>query len=79
MQQSSPVSQTFTIDIDKDPQTLYQRFAFVDIIIRSEHFSESLYHINSIPVKRWEPIEKYKNATSIRNINRSVIRQLVRK
>lgn len=77
MQQSSPVSQTFTIDIDKDSQTLYQRFAFVDSIIRSEHFLESLHRINSMPVRRWESIEKYKNTANIRNINRSVIRQLI--
>lgn len=76
MQQSSPVYQHFTPNIDKDPQTLYQQFAFVDSIIRSDHFLDSLYRINSMPVKRWEPVEKHKNIAHIRNVNRSVIRQI---
>lgn len=77
MQQSSPVYQNFTVNIDKDPQTLYQRFAFVDSIIRSEHFLDSLYRINSMPVKRWESVQKHKNISNLRSINQSVMRQII--
>lgn len=77
MQQSAPVYQNFTVNIDKDPQTLYQRFAFVDSIIRSEHFLDSLYRINSMPVKRWESIQKHKDISNLRSINQSVMRQII--
>lgn len=77
MQQSAPVYQNFTVNIDKDPQTLYQRFAFVDSIIRSEHFLDSLYRINSMPVKRWETIQKHKDISNLRSINQSVMRQII--
>lgn len=77
MQQSSIIYQTFTPDVSHDPQTLYQRFAFVDSIIRSEPFFDALHRINSMPVQRWETMETRKNICNIRRANSSVMRQLV--
>ncbi|NDV59826.1 DUF2357 domain-containing protein [Bacteroides sp. 519] len=76
LQQSSLVTQTFTADINKDPQTIYQRFAFVESIIRSDQFIDSLYKINSMPAKRWRTIERHTNICNIRRANNSVIRQI---
>jgi len=77
LRQSSPVSQTFTVDPDSDPQTLYQRFAFVESLIRSESFMDALCRINSMSVKRWETIETAKSICNIRRANRSVMRQIM--
>lgn len=77
MQQSSLIYQHFTVDVEKDSKTLYQRFVFVDSIIRSDHFSDALYRINSLPAKRWDTEEKQKNISGIRKVNSSVVRQLV--
>lgn len=77
MRQSSPVYQTFTIHADKDPQTLYQRFAFVNSIICSEHFPDALHRVNAMPAKRWESVEKIKNTAHVRSFSRSAIRQMV--
>lgn len=76
LQQSSVVSQTFTVDATRDPQTLYQRFSFVDSIIRSEHFADALNRINSMPIRRWEHREKSKSINHIRRAGSSVMRQV---
>lgn len=77
LQQSSIIYQTFTIDANNDPQTLYQRFVFVDSIIKSELFFDSLSRINTMPAKKWESVEKHKNISNIRKTNRSVMRQII--
>lgn len=77
LRQSSVVSQTFTIDATKDPQTLYQRFTFVNSIIRSDQFSDSLYRINAIPMKRREVTETHRNLSNLRRVNSSVMRQMI--
>lgn len=77
MQQSSLIYQHFTVDVEKDSKTLYQRFVFVDSIIRSDHFSDALHRINSLPAKRWDSAEKQKNISNIRKVDSSVVRQMV--
>jgi predicted component of viral defense system (DUF524 family) len=76
LQHSIPIYQTFTFDINNDPQTLYQRFAFVDSIIRSDLFINSIHRINAIPVKRWKTIESQKDISNIRRVGNSVMRQI---
>lgn len=77
MRHTSAVNQTFTVDADSDSRTLYQRFVFVDSIIRSDRFAEALQRINSNPAKQWEASENWKNVYNIRRIGNSVIRQMV--
>ncbi|MCD8177664.1 MAG: DUF2357 domain-containing protein [Tannerellaceae bacterium] len=55
----SPVRQLYKIDKEKDAATLYQRFMFVDSMVRSEQFLDALHRINSMPVKRWETVEEH--------------------
>lgn len=74
---SSPIYQTFTVDVTKDPQTLYQRFAFVESLIRSESFADALHRIAVMPVKKWETIESTCYISNIRRANRSVMRQII--
>lgn len=76
LQHASPVYQTFTVDPENTPNTLYQRFAFVDSIIRSDSFVDALHRINSMPVKRWKSTESSKSINNIRRPTRSVIRQI---
>lgn len=77
LKQSSVINQSFTVDATRDPQTLYQRFAFVDSLIRSGHFADALHRINSMPVRRWEEMEEQRDICNIRRAGRSVIRQTV--
>ena len=77
LRHSSPVRQTFKADADKDSQTLYQRFAFVESLIRSESFADALYRIGSMPVKRWEAVERTSTICNIRRADRAVMRQIM--
>lgn len=77
LRHSSPVSQTFTTNVNSTPQTLYQRFAFVKSLIQSESFVDAMHRINSMPVKRWKTIESVKSICNIKRANRSVMRQIM--
>jgi predicted component of viral defense system (DUF524 family) len=76
LQHSSPVSQTFTIDYNKDSQTLYQRFSFLKSIIESEEFDDSVHKILSSPVTQWAETEIYRDIRGIRKANSKTMRQI---
>jgi len=76
MQHSSPVSQTFTIDNNKDSQSLYQRFSFLKSIIDSEEFDDSVHKILSSLVTQWTETEIYRDIRGIRKANSKTMRQI---
>lgn len=76
MQINSPVNQYFETDFQKDNETIYQRFAFVQSLINSNEFNEAVQRIVSLPVTRWAGDTVFKDIRSIRKINNSTIRQL---
>lgn len=78
MQESSPAFQRFTVQPDRDPQTDYQRFAFVKSIIDSEPFNDALYQIQQNPIRRWTHSEEDRNIDHIKHLNGSELRQIVR-
>ncbi len=75
MQHTSPVSQNFTVDFNQDPQTLYQRFAFVKSLIESSDFKEAIHRIVSYPVTTWAEKEEESDIRRARRMSNSVIRQ----
>ncbi len=76
LRHSSPVSQRLTTDRAREPETLYQRFLYIDAVIRSEEFANALRRIVSLPARRWETTEKRKEIYAIRRVTRSIARQL---
>jgi len=76
LQHSSPVSQYFETDFNADAGTLYQRFAFIQSIINSVEFNDSVHKIISAPVTRWKESEIIKDIRSVKRFNNSAIRQL---
>lgn len=76
LQHSSPVSQYFEVDFNADANTLYQRFAFINSILESVEFNDSVHKIISAPVTRWKESEIIKDIRSIKRFNNSAIRQL---
>lgn len=76
MQQSSPVTQNYTIDHDSDPQTQYERFAFVKSLVESESFEDAIQQIESQPITQWEDIEEERPVESLRRLNSRGLRQL---
>ncbi|EJF08899.1 DUF2357 domain-containing protein [Pontibacter sp. BAB1700] len=77
MQYTSPVSQHFTVDFNKDPQTLYQRFAFVKSLIESSDFKEAAHRIVSSPVTTWTDKEEERDIRRARRINNATMRQFI--
>ncbi|MCP2045130.1 DUF2357 domain-containing protein [Pontibacter sp. HSC-36F09] len=77
MQYTSPVSQHFTVDFNRDPQTLYQRFAFVKSLIESSDFKEAVHRIVSSPVTSWAEKEEERDIRRARRINNATMRQFI--
>ena len=77
MQHSSPVTQSFSVDFDREPESIYQRFAFVKSILDSEEFNESLHRILTAPVTAWSHIDEEYDIGRVRHIGSTHIRQIV--
>jgi predicted component of viral defense system (DUF524 family) len=76
MRQSSPVTQRYTVNEDADPQTEYQRFAFVRSLIESPSFDEALLRVESQPLTKWRNVEEERSICNIKSLKSSEIRQL---
>ncbi len=75
MQYTSPANQPFDIDHDNDPQTLYQRFAFLKSVLDSEEFWMAVHRVTTNPVTAWMQTEEHRDIRSVRRMNRNVVRQ----
>ena len=76
MQYTSPANQPFDVDHDKNPQTLYQRFAFLKSVLDSEEFATAVHRIITIPITEWMQAEENRDIRSVRRMNRNLVRQL---
>lgn len=76
MQQSSPVTQNYTIDKDADPQTQYERFAFVKSLVESESFEDAITQIETQPIVKWEDVEEERPIQSVRRLGSRGLRQI---
>ena len=79
MRCNSPVFQKFSIDYSRDPQIIYQQFAFVKAIVDSDTFDNSIHRIINSPVTKWEVKEENCDIRRIKKISSSVARQIVSK
>ena len=77
MQQGSPVTQKFEVDNTAEPQTLYQKFAFVKSIVEDEQFDEAIHKIISNPVRKWAETTVERHIESVRKLSKSNLRQIV--
>lgn len=75
MQYTSPANQPFDIDHDNDPQTLYQRFAFLKSILDSEGFWTAVHRVTTNPVTVWRQTEEKRDIRSVKRMNRNIVRQ----
>lgn len=78
MKADSPVTQNFETDFEKNYETLYQKFSFVQSIIATEEFAESLHRIVSSPVTQWQETTERKDIRNIRRFRNSNIKELVK-
>lgn len=76
MQHSSPVTQNFTPNFDVDPETLYQRFAFVKSVLDTDEFNDAVYRILSAPVTAWAYTDEETDIRRIKRLGSSHLRQI---
>ena len=77
MQQGSPVSQTFEINPDADPLTLYQQFAFVRSVVDSDDFDIAIQKIIANPIRKWSGTLIRKHISNVKHIGRNELKQVM--
>jgi predicted component of viral defense system (DUF524 family) len=77
MQINSPVEQNFEIDFNKDNETIYQRFSFINAIIQDKNFEEALQKVISSPKTNWCDIEEVADIRSVKRFTNSTTKQLI--
>lgn len=77
MQQGSPVTQNFEVNPKDEPETLYQKFAFIKSVIESEQFADAIHKIQANPIHRWTGTTEDRKITNVKRLSRNNIRQLI--
>jgi predicted component of viral defense system (DUF524 family) len=78
LQANSPVSQHFEIDYTKNPQTLYQKFAFIKSVIGTDEFAEAVHRIVTAPVTKWTETTEEKDIRNARRFSNANTREILR-
>lgn len=76
MSANSPVDQQFELDTDRDSQTLYQQFIFVNSLVQGESFQNAIHKINASPMVRTEAVEEDVPIARAGRLGRREIRQI---
>lgn len=73
---NAPVTHPFTPDYQTDPQTLYQRFAFVNAVLTNREFEIAFQKITRNPITKWTGEEDEKDVRNVRRLDRHTSIQL---
>lgn len=76
---NAPVTHPFIPDYLTDPQTLYQRFAFVNAVLTSRGFEIGFQKIIRSPIKQWAGEEAGKDIRNAGRPDRNMIAQLAKR
>jgi predicted component of viral defense system (DUF524 family) len=76
LQANSPVSHHFEIDYTRNPQTLYQKFAFIKSVISTDEFAEAVHRIVTAPVTKWTETTEEKDIRTARRFSNSTIKEI---
>lgn len=77
LQVNSPILQHFETDFNKDTESLYQQFSFINSIVGSTEFKEAVQKIISAPKTDWTDNEELVDIRSVKKFTRNSIKQLV--
>lgn len=72
---SSPIFQTLSVDYDLNSQSIYQKFAFVQSMIDSDEFLNSMNRIIYLPIKKFKNEIQTQNIGSVKKITSFHIKQ----
>jgi predicted component of viral defense system (DUF524 family) len=76
MSVNSPVDQRFELDTERDSQTLYQQFIFVNALVQGESFQNAIHKINGSPMVRTEVVEEDAPIARSGRLGRREVRQI---
>jgi len=74
---NSPVTQSLDLDYEKNPTTLYQRFAFINSVINTDDFSEAINRIIKSPVTKWKEFNQLKDIRNVKRFSNSNVKSIL--
>jgi predicted component of viral defense system (DUF524 family) len=76
---NSPVLQHFETDYTKNcsQEALYQKFTFINSMLRSNEFNESLHRILASPVTQWKEYDELMDIRRTRRLKKSDIKEII--
>lgn len=77
IQANSPVNHRFETDPQEDNETLYQRFAFISAMIKSEDFENAIHRIVTSPSTNWTEQTESVDARKIKRYRNKELRLLL--
>ncbi|QCX40043.1 DUF2357 domain-containing protein [Aureibaculum algae] len=77
LQINSPIQQHFETDFNKESESLYQQFSFINSIIGSLEFEEAIQKIISTPKTNWAINKELSDVCNVKKFTRNSIKQLV--
>lgn len=76
LQINSPIQQHLKTDFNKDSESLYQQFSFINSIIGSKEFEEAIQKIVSNPKTNWAEDQELIDIRRVRKFTRNAVKQL---
>jgi predicted component of viral defense system (DUF524 family) len=76
MEINSPITQNFAINFEKDNETIYQRFSFVNALLNNDEFEAAILKIISSPTTKWQDDLELKDIRNVRKMSSHSIRQI---
>ncbi|MEX0680813.1 MAG: DUF2357 domain-containing protein [Balneolales bacterium] len=76
LQLNAPVKQYYEPDFDTSAQTISQRFAFIQSLLLSDSFDESISRVLISPTTRWGDEDEERDVRNIRRFSNREIRQI---
>ncbi|WP_298904388.1 DUF2357 domain-containing protein [uncultured Psychroserpens sp.] len=77
LQVNSPIQQHFETDFNKESESLYQQFCFINSIIGNKEFEEAIQKIISNPKTDWTDNDELADIRSVKKFTKNTIKQLV--
>ena len=77
LQVNSPIQQHFETDFNKESESLYQQFSFVNSVIGSIEFKEAIQKIISSPKSDWTNNEELADIRSVKKFTGKSVKQLI--
>lgn len=77
MQINSPIEQNFETDFNRDNETIYQRFSFINSIIQNKNFEEAIQKIIANPKTNWDIENEVADIRKIKRFTNSATKQLL--